>query len=172
MKVIQIILLLLISSVSVASDKGEYMLSEKELAVLKVGKSVAEELAKKLQNSGDPKKIEALDLMNQMALIKQFLVSRTMTVPVAHCMSVEGGENLKKLYDQWIDTAKDDIRNGYEIIKDGFQGMSYEEMDKGTIAKIEELESKYSSYSEDELKSECVKNKKSISVFLAGYENT
>ncbi|WP_444957069.1 hypothetical protein [Microbulbifer sp. ZKSA002] len=172
MKVIKVLLLLIISSVSVASEKGEYVLSEKELAALKVGRSVAKELANKLQNSGDPEKIETLGLINQMALIKQFLVSRTMTVPVAHCMNIEGGEDLKKLYDQWIDAAKDDIRNGYEVIKDGFQGMSYEEMDKGTIDKIEELENKYSSYSEDELKSICIKNKKIISVFLAGYENT
>ena len=163
---------MMISISSVASDKGEYMLSDKELAVLKVGKNLAEELANKIQNSGDPKKLESLELMNQMALIKQFFVSRTMTVPVAYCIEVEGGSDLKNLYDEWINLAKSDIRNGYEIIKDGFRGMSYEQMDAGTINKIEELEAKFSDYSKDELKEECVKIQSVITTFLADYKST
>jgi hypothetical protein len=161
--------ILLLSNISYAAGTG-YALSEKEEAALELGKQMAFELAKKLNESGDPQKLEALNLMTEMSLIQAFLVSRTLVVPVSHCQKTPQGEELKKSYDQWINVAKDDLRNGYEVIKNGYHGKSYDEMNKGTIEKIMQLESEYSDLDEDELVEKCTEVGKMISSFMYGYE--
>ncbi len=160
---------LLLSGMSNAAD-SEYALSEDEAAALKLGRALASKLARTLAESGDPEKLAALDKMNELALIRSFLVSKTLVVPVSHCQRTDSGDDIQAMFDDWIERAKDDLRNGYEIIKDGYEGLTYDEMNQGTIDKISELEAEYSSLAEADLVEQCAKVRDMIAVFLHGYE--
>jgi len=165
--------ILSIWGISIVSEQlihGDNMLSKKEIAALELSRELTEELAQKIKRSRNSNKIEALDVLAEMASIKAFLTSRTLTVVVAHCLQVEEGKGLKSLYDKWIDLASDDLGYGFDPIKSGYRGMTCEEMDQGTIVKIRELEKQYSNLDDDELKIECEKCKNVIEMFIHGYE--
>ena len=146
------------------------MLSDAELAALYKNRLIGKALADRIKASGSAEKLEAMELMHEMAAIKTYLLSKTLEVVVGHCSRVAEGVELKSLYDRWIDLAENELRRGYNTIKDGYQGLTSKEINQSTSEKARELDVRYSEMNNQQLAEECLRYQKVIEMFVRDYD--
>ena len=168
MKIVHSLLVFSLLSISfnVYSQENSQMPNNKNKDFLERGK----ELSKEMKGSDDPEKREFINKYEKLSKIKTYSTSKTLAVVVDNCARVKQGQALKQDFDKWMSLAKNDIHAGYEIIKDGFEDRTYEEIDASITKKVAELENKYSDMDETTLIKECKKFKTIIAFHMSSYQ--
>jgi len=147
------------------------MLTDKEKAYVQCSIDFAEHLFDRIEKRCEPEAVELISKLKQVGKLTSYALSKTLSVVVWHCREVKGGKNLEDLFEKWLFLAEIDIITGHQIMKEGFEGHSFDEMNASTMKKMNELDESYSNMSDKELSDQCEKYTALVSQYIDRYES-
>jgi len=146
------------------------MLTDQEKAYVQCSIDFAEHLFERIEKRCEPEDVELISKLKQVGKLTSYSLSKTLSVVVWHCRNVTGGKNLEERFDRWLFLAEIDIITGHQIMKEGFKGRSFDEMNASTLKKMNELDESYSNMSDEELSDQCEKYTALVSQYIYRYE--
>ena len=147
------------------------MLTEKEKVYVQTSIDFADHLFARIEKRRKPEDVELISKLKQTGKLMSYTLSKTLSVVVWHCRDATGGKNLENLFDKWLCLAETDIITGHQIMKEGFKGRSFSEMNASTLKKMNELEEAYKKMNGKELSAQCERYTALLNQYIERYEN-
>ena len=147
------------------------MLTDKEKAYVQCSIDFAEHLFARIEKRCEPEDVELISNLKQAGKLTGYALSKTLSVVVWHCRSAKGGKNLEDLFERWLFLAENDIITGHEIMKKGFKGRSYADMNASTLKKMNELDETFKKMKGKELSEQCEKYTALVHQYIDRYES-